>query len=872
MADGGVSAAEQQLYLQFFKHLGITDDNQMTGFLASLLRNVFDACSKLDMHLVPYSATVHSAVSRMIVPNNPRDAPSYRWIRVVDRVGFFSDDDAHAVRIVNIGLSYAYRFLGADAISVANAALLDKTQQSANRLPAVVCHGGGATAARVESAGLGNIPPLVDAVPPSGVEKALPPGGAVVSIGGVAVAGGCAAGPIPSDLQGDAPGARGSASTGQGAASPAGNSAEQPFPAGGIVVSRASRADAGETDAALVDAVHDALLDPLGDPLAGLEDAVEEEDGADANEEAPSHVVYERQPHVVPSTTAVDAVSAVLRTVGQRNDSAGKDVLRKLLTDSLLCLVRTDPGSGVTGGAAAWTTGSGKDWLAVNKLTGRWWPMWKAPDNLGSVTPPSGTVASVVNRTRAARSSRWIVLLDMSEIKKPVEELSVRSSRFFPKSELPKEEPVVRVHYRKPLRLTLVVASMLLMCTKEERFPAILTSLAAAGRSAVQKSSNLSAAARHEFFSSGVGLSTAPQPSSGPAASASPSSVRPGGTFDELGATPGEACPDLDQQMRRMQATLADEGVRESAINHFKRLEMIRLRSAARLSTAARPPTGSSGTTSAATAGSTPLRNAASPPSLQPCSPARLPLHVQPLPGAVVVVGPSAAGERDVVAAASGQPEQRDETGAPGRGTKRVRSPSPPPRRAISTAPPSGSTTLVGAVPGRRLPAPPPRRPGPGHSGRQVAPAEGDAAVGEGLLLPVAGERGAVAAVDPNATGAAVAPMDDGRPPGLESLAGASVFTPNTLGGARTGGAGASSAMSPLAPSTLLEHQPPLAAPLPSLDEDTPLSTIYGRESNFSVRHRMQNERTQRDMTAAQASLSSILSVLHPTKANGSKK
>jgi len=78
--------------------------------------------------------------------------------------------------------------------------------------------------------------------------------------------------------------------------------------------------------------------------------------------------------------------------------------------------------------------------------------------------------------------------------------------------------------------------------------------------------------------------------------------------------------------------------------------------------------------------------------------------------------------------------------------------------------------------------------------------------------------------------------------------------------------------MSPLAPSALLEHQPPLAAPLPSLDEDTPLSTIYGRESNFSVRHRMQNERTQRDMTAAQASLSSILSVLHPTKANGSKK
>jgi len=43
----------------------------------------------------------------------------------------------------------------------------------------------------------------------------------------------------------------------------------------------------------------------------------------------------------------------------------------------------------------------------------------------------------------------------------------------------------------------------------------------------------------------------------------------------------------LDERMRRMQATLADDGVRESAINRFKRLEIIRLRSAARLSTAA---------------------------------------------------------------------------------------------------------------------------------------------------------------------------------------------------------------------------------------------------------------------------------------------
>ena len=430
----------------------------------------------------------------------------------------------------------------------------------------------------------------------------------------------------------------------------------------------------------------------------------------------------------------------------------------------------------------------------------------------------------------------------------------------------------MRVHYRKPLRLTLVVASMLLLCTKEERFSAILTRLAAAGRSAVQKSNNLSAAARHEFFSSSLASSTPPQPSSGPAAAASPSSVRPGDTFDELGTTPADECPDWDERMRRMQATLADEGVRESAINRFKRLEIIRLRSAARLSTAARPPTGSSGTTSAATAGAAPLRAAASTPSLQPESPARRPLPVKPLLGAVVVVGPSAAGARDVVAAARRQPEQRDEMGASGRGKKRVRSPSPPTRRASSTAPPSGSTSLVGAVPCRRLPAPPPRRPAPGPGGIQAATAEGDAAVGDGSLVPAAGEQGAVSTVDPNATDAAAAPLDDGGPPGLESVAGALVSKLVALGGARTGGAGASSVTSPLGPASQLEQQPPLFAPLPSLDEDTPLSTIYGGASNFSVRRRMQDERTQRDMAAAQASLSSILSVLHPTQASGSKK
>lgn len=122
-----MSAAEQQLYLQFIQRLGITEENK-TAFLSPLLRNLSDASSKLDMHLASYGATVYSAVSRQVVPENPRDAPCYRSIRVVDRIGYFSGSDAHTVRLGNIGMFYAFRFLAADALAVANAALLDKNR------------------------------------------------------------------------------------------------------------------------------------------------------------------------------------------------------------------------------------------------------------------------------------------------------------------------------------------------------------------------------------------------------------------------------------------------------------------------------------------------------------------------------------------------------------------------------------------------------------------------------------------------------------------------------------------------------------------------------------------------------------------------
>jgi len=749
-----VSAAEQQLYLQFFKHLGISDD-QKTGFLASLLRNVFDACSKLDMHLAPYGATVHSAVSRMLVPDNPRDAPSYRWIRIADRVGFFSDADAHAVRVVNIGLSYAYRFLEADAISAANAALLEETQQPIPRLAAVT-----GKADRVPTGGVVvgasvNRPPPAGATPLACAEKALPPGGAVVSVGGIAVGGGDAAGLPASELRSKVAGRSELASTGDGATPPGGLPNERPLPNGGAVVSGTTGASAG------------AAGDTLGDPLAGLD---EEDYASDPDGGAPSHVVYERQPHVVPSTTAVDAVAAVLRIVGQRDDAAGKDVLRKLLIDSLLCLVRTEPGSNVATGAAGVTSGSHRDWLAVNKHLGRWWPSWRAPDNQGSMVPPSGTVASVVNRGRAAKSSRWVLMLNMAEIKKSVEKLSVRPSRFFPKMELPDEEPVVRVHYRKPLRLTLVVASMLLLCTKEERFPAILARLAAAGRSALQKGSNLSSAARHEFFSTGLRASTAAVAGSARTGSASTNGTTRADTPEQTGASLSDKRPDMEMRMSQMTVTLAAEEVQESAINRSKRLDIIRAKSAARSATAARPPPSSSGPRSSGAPTPALVPPSLAPPSASapPADPLPPVLHrvaARPVPGAVVIHGPTAASRRADVAGSS-QADQPDLAVAASRGTKRHRSSGPPALRAASPTaasdpasqldgrPPTPSAVptaavhpVGGASPGSAVPCgdalasrspllPPPRRHGPPESaGLPAATSHVDAHGGGAAVL-----------------------------------------------------------------------------------------------------------------------------------------
>lgn len=630
MADEDVSVAENQLYLQFFKHLGITDELK-TGFLAPLLRNVFDASSKFDSHLAPYGATVHTAVSRLLVSDNPRNAPCYRWIRIVDRVGLFSDDDAHAVRLINICLSYAYRFVEADALAVANAALLGQTRTSTVRGPAPVIPQPRAPAGTTSDA------PSVESAPQIPAEEpSIPAGGAVVArntsqgvgdgmsagavplggtlpVGGVVDVNNAAARSLP---EGDAVGGDGKSVPGD-ARAPAGGAGEKPLESGGAVVSGASGATPGKDARTTAGGAREKPLENGGvvvsgasganpggdaDPSAGGQDD-DADDAADAEDGAPSYIVYERQPCIVPSTTAVDTVASVLRTVCQRNDATAKDVLRKLLTDSLLCLVRSQPGAKLATGSAVVAGGCRQDWAAVNARTDRWWPRWRAPELLGRMEAPSNTFAGVVNRGRVAKSSRWIVLVNMSGIKESVEKLSVRSSRFFPKMQLPDEEPVLRVHYHKPLRLTSVLASMLLFATKEEQFLIVLARLAADGRAPAPASSSMASGGRHEFFSSGFPASAvAVAPSPGPA-SARP---KPGVSVERAALPPSDKPRDLAGRIAEVKAALSVESVQEAAINRRKRIKIMRAKAAARLQASSQVPSRSGRPQSSPTGSTTP--------------------------------------------------------------------------------------------------------------------------------------------------------------------------------------------------------------------------------------------------------------------------
>jgi len=74
--------------MQSFRSFGI-GDSTMVAFLARVLEAFHEVAMKLEEHLAPTIAILHAAISSMCEGDNLMDAPQHRWIRIVDRIGFF---------------------------------------------------------------------------------------------------------------------------------------------------------------------------------------------------------------------------------------------------------------------------------------------------------------------------------------------------------------------------------------------------------------------------------------------------------------------------------------------------------------------------------------------------------------------------------------------------------------------------------------------------------------------------------------------------------------------------------------------------------------------------------------------------------------
>ena len=551
------NATDRHLFVEFFEHLGIEDDANL-GFMSSLLRTAFDAVSKLDLHLAPYGAAVHCAVSRMAVPNNPREAPSHRWIRVVDRLGFFADGDDHAERIVNVGLAYAYQQLELDALARASATLRQQMQSTDagrddDKLPPggveVATTGADKGGLKEGEAGLVDAS-LVNA------EDPLPVGGLVVSAGKDF--------PRSGDQDGETelpPGGLIVSGTTSGMPAAPATAASSATAATSTTAAAAATASAKAKKGAYVG---DGAGDDA-DPDSGG-DAGDDLGTNDASKAAPSHLIFERQPSVLPPAPAVGIVSAVLRTVSAYED--GADMLRTLLSDAILKLARTGAyakgAMGATGSAA-----NKADNQAIYRTCSAWWPQWNSPTHPVSTSPPPGTVSFKVNPLRLAKTTRWVIVVDMEGVNPTMEEITVKPSRFFNKEDLPAVEHVVRVSGKTPMKLKVVIAALLLVATKEERFIEILSCLAFAGRAVVNKVGPLTSAFRHEFFSDG--LTTATPPGSQQAASSS-TLQGPGAPASSAAALRSPHAVDLNERYADMDVALKKESVNEATLRRAERM------------------------------------------------------------------------------------------------------------------------------------------------------------------------------------------------------------------------------------------------------------------------------------------------------------
>jgi len=887
-----LSKAERRLYVSFFENLGIADEKQ-TVFLSTLLRNVFEASSKLDSHLAPHGASLHSAVSRMQVSDNPREAPTHRWIRVVDRLGFFSDDNLHAERIINIGMAFAYRHLEVDALAKANAMMLRTArpapQHTEDEDPVVQLPVGGVNVATTGGdSGKGAMGAEADPAPriddpllrrDDEDEGALPEGGLVFpnvppAAGlGVPIVGNPSGGP-PAAMSGPL---EPTTTTGGARATGgvhAGEARETPLPDGGIEINvghfppgaGSVASDGGAADAADRDAIAIAAP-PSTAPRTDGELHVEEDDEDVAlSTSIPSHVIYDRQPTVVPTAFAVETVKRVLAGLQDRVD--GMAVLRQLLDDSVLVLGRSCSRPPVKPNGKPFPSGSKGDRLALSLHTDGWWPQWRAPQDMDNSLPPVGTIGHALNRNRSSVSSRWVILVDMSDINDTIKMLSIRSARYFPKNALVPLEMVQRIWGKAPMRLPVVVACMLLLVTKEEGYGKMLADLAAAGRGTVPKNASLLSASCHEFNTSGIAAPVAPpRPPGGTAHTHPPAAVAP------AGLAPANAGPeDFSQQYDEMDVALAIE---DAAIKTQNRAERLRKRSVK-----AKAPVAAG----AALAPATTPPTAAPPPATGSASalgvaPASTSSTVSAAPVLTTPRKPPARSRARAAGALAPRAIVKRPRGGKGKGAAGSRAGATPPAgAAVGSAAGGGSGRKpAGAVGGQvggahalvhLVRAGRVADDASGHAGGPPVP---DAGAPAGVATGLAGNGGAGSVVGGPLSAAASADASPMQP---------TVYAPNNAPSFIGGGDGTVPVnRQAVPPSPRFPSFSPAAFSTSSLLTGCPMaeSTVAPgsappaahRISNFVQEQRQRRARIDTDLHAANASVSDILAARHESWRNG---
>ena len=549
-------------YTQFFRELGITD-LQKTSYLARLLEEFYELGAKLDEHLAPTGAVLHAAVSRMCRGENPMDPPHHRWIRIHDRLGFFADQDDHESRIINIGLSFAYRHKELDALPEANALRLEQLRLDGVR--------------RQDPTKLARLSPGADEVPDGGrvvrnegPASVLGPSSDQVAVRSYPTGAGvaltlkdksgddCGGFTVPNgglEVRSDPP----AHAAAKGA--PADQSGQDLPEMGGAVVARRL---AGS---------------PAADPGAMTEFLM-------VTPGMPTTTHFKEQPLIIPSPQAVECTTAVLEAFLGRRDAKG--VLRQLLVDGLLCRGRLH--SGQTAEAAAGVisaAGVDTEWPAVRNLLTMCWPAWSAPVKNVAMIPPEGSVSRQTHPGRQMLTSRWKVKEDTTAINPTISRLEVAVDRNFKKgaldsfTEVQRMAPNVKVPLSVTIALAVTIASLLLVATWDSAFCTVMQQLAASGRAPVHRKVPIAAAACHDCESAGIGQPKSPGSTmeAGAAAASDGDATAPSTTAAPLAVI-------LDQRQAEVDHLLEVNKTETAEANRARR---IAARRRDRLS--ARPPT-----------------------------------------------------------------------------------------------------------------------------------------------------------------------------------------------------------------------------------------------------------------------------------------